>query len=54
MNTSPIAAWEGAEAYFTFADKPALLLAIALAGIAVCVWTIYSMAVHESKSAKDL
>ena len=22
MNTSPITSWEGAEAYFTFADSP--------------------------------
>ena len=54
MDTSPITTWEGAEAYFTFADKPALLVAITLAGVAVCLWTICSMAAHENKSAKDL
>ncbi len=52
MNTSPITTWEGAEAYFTFADKPALLVLFVLAGIAACVWTIVSMAKHETKSSK--
>ncbi|MCC9626066.1 hypothetical protein LPB41_30725 [Thalassospira sp. MA62] len=53
MNTSPITSWEGAEAYFTFADKPALLVLFTLIGVAVCVWTIASMAAHENKAYKD-
>lgn len=52
MNASPITAWEGATAYFTFADSP-LALSIALVGaIAACVYAIVSMAQHESASSK--
>jgi hypothetical protein len=54
MNTAPITTWEGAEAYFTFADKPALLVAITIAGIAACAYTIYSMAKHESDAYKKM
>ncbi|MEP4031068.1 hypothetical protein [Roseibium polysiphoniae] len=54
MNTAPITTWEGAEAYFTFADKPAMLVAITLVGIAVCVWTVISIAKHESESYKKM
>ncbi|MBO6809170.1 MULTISPECIES: hypothetical protein [Thalassospira] len=54
MNTAPLTTWEGAEAYFTFADKPALLVLFTLVGIGVCVWTIASMARHESKAYKDM
>lgn len=50
MNTSPIISWDGAEAYFTFADNPAILTGITLIGIAVCVWTIVSMVKHENDS----
>lgn len=52
MNTAPITTWEGAEAYFTFADKPALLVLFVIAGIAVCAWTIFSIARHETSAYK--
>ena len=35
MDTSPITAWEGAEAYFTFADKPGIMYAILAAAVEV-------------------
>ena len=54
MNTAPITSWEGAEAYFTFADKPALLVLFTLVGIGVRIWTIASMASHENKAYKDM
>ena len=54
MNTAPITSWEGAEAYFTFADKPALLVALTLVGVGVCIWTIASMAIHENKAYKNM
>ncbi|ODN71652.1 hypothetical protein [Methylobrevis pamukkalensis] len=52
MNTAPITTWEGAEAYFTFADKPGILMLFTAVGIALCVYTIYSMACHENKAYK--
>lgn len=54
MNTAPITTWEGAEAFFTFADKPAVLMLLAAAGIAACIWTIISMAMHETSSYKKM
>lgn len=54
MNTSPITAWDGAEAYFTFADKPAILVLLVLAAAAVCVGGIVSMIRHERYAYKKL
>ncbi len=54
MNTSPITAWEGAEAYFTFADKPAILVFLVLAAAAVCIGGIVSMIRHENYAYKKL
>ncbi len=54
MNSAPITTWEGAGAYFTFADNP-FVLAIALAGaVAVCLYTIVSMVQHENASARKI
>jgi hypothetical protein len=54
MNTSPITTWEGAEAYFTFADKPAVLVLLVLGCAAICIGGIVSMIRHESYSYKKL
>ncbi|WP_374374676.1 hypothetical protein [Dongia sp.] len=54
MNSSPITSWEGAEAYFTFADKPAVLVFFVLATAAVCIGGVISMIRHESYSYKKL
>jgi len=54
MNSSPITAWEGAAAYFTFADKPAMLAVFLLGALAVCVYAIVSMVKHENASYKKL
>ena len=40
MDTSPITSWEGAEAYFTFADKPGILYVILAAAVILCFGTI--------------
>lgn len=54
MNSSPITTWEGATAYFTFADKPAVLGLVLIAAVAVCVYTIASMVKHENASYRKL
>jgi hypothetical protein len=54
MNSSPITTWEGATAYFTFADSP-MMLAITLAlAMASCLYAIVSMVKHENASSKKL
>ena len=47
MNTSPIESWEGAEAVFTFADKPAIMILFLLLAVAITAGTIIIAAVHE-------
>lgn len=47
---SPIESWEGAEAYFTFADSPLMLGIILTVAVAVTVGVIVSAALHENKS----
>lgn len=54
MNTSPITSWEGAEAYFTFADKPGVLMLIFLVSVVVTIGVIVSAARHENESYKKL
>ena len=48
MNTSPITTWEGAEAYFTFANKPAVLMILSAIGVLVGAYTLVSMIRHEN------
>lgn len=54
MITSPITSWEGAEAYFTFADKPGILYVILAAAVIVCFGTIVSAGIHETEAFKKL
>ncbi|MDQ0420478.1 hypothetical protein J2045_001497 [Peteryoungia aggregata LMG 23059] len=54
MNTAPITTWEGAEAYFTFANSPGILMLLSLIGAGLCVWTIVSMAKHENDCYKKM
>ncbi|GAB6070981.1 hypothetical protein JCM30760_20780 [Thiomicrorhabdus hydrogeniphila] len=53
MNASPITTWEGATAYFTFADSPlamGIILGLAvLVTVGVIVYNFY----HESKTYID-
>lgn len=48
MNSAPITTWEGAKAYFTFADQPGVLMVISALALAVCVATVVSMVRHEN------
>lgn len=53
MNASPITSWEGAEAYFTFADKPAVIMLILLLSIIVTVGAVIATIRHENHSYID-
>lgn len=53
MNASPITNWEGAEAYFTFADRPAVVVLILVAAVAFTIYAIISAFIHESDSYQD-
>jgi hypothetical protein len=52
MNGSPITTWEGAEAYFTFADRPFLIVVFVLLTAIVTVGVIIHSAKHETKAFK--
>jgi hypothetical protein len=54
MNTSPITTWDGAAAYFTFADKPAILYAILAAAVIVTFGTIIMASIHEIEAFKKI
>jgi hypothetical protein len=52
MNGSPLTAWEGVEAYYTFADRP-FLIALGLAAMAiVTLGVIIHSAKHETAAFK--
>ncbi|MBH0236419.1 hypothetical protein [Methylobrevis albus] len=53
MNSSPITTWEGAGAYFTFADKPAVIAFFLLAATVACFGAIVIGFLHENKSFKN-
>ncbi|MBX3582619.1 MAG: hypothetical protein KF810_12030 [Rhizobiaceae bacterium] len=54
MNSAPITTWEGATAYFTFADSPGVLALCLLGSLAVCIYAIASMVKHENESYRKL
>ena len=54
MNSSPITSWEGAEAYFTFADKPFVVGFIFTLSVVVTLVVIGSMILHEKHSFERL
>lgn len=54
MNASPFTSWEGAEAYFTFADKPGVVAFFLLVGVALTFGSIAYSMYHESKAYKKL
>lgn len=53
MNASPITTWEGAEAYYTFADNPTALMIILSLSIAATVGTIIATIKHENETFID-
>ena len=54
MNSSPLTSWEGAEAYFTFADKPGVITFFFIIGVLLTFGSIAYSMYHESKSYKKL
>jgi hypothetical protein len=48
--SSPISSWEGASNVYTFADKPAVLVAILVIAVAVTVFAIWATIRHEKHS----
>jgi hypothetical protein len=54
MNTSPITTWDGAAAYFTFADKPIVMYLILAAAIVITFGTIIMAGIHEIEAFKKL
>lgn len=53
MNASPITTWEGAEAYFTFADSPAALMVILALAVGATVGAIIATIRHENHTYID-
>jgi hypothetical protein len=53
MNASPITTWEGAEAYFTFADSPVAIGIILTVSVVVTVGAIVASVLHENKTYID-
>jgi hypothetical protein len=52
--SSPIAKWEGAAEYFTYADKPAMLYIILGIAVALTVLSIIKVGNHEKESYEKL
>jgi hypothetical protein len=52
MNGSPITAWEGTEAYFTFADRPFLIILGLMLTAIITIGVIIHSAKHETKAFK--
>ncbi|MDJ0512997.1 MAG: hypothetical protein QNJ62_06105 [Methyloceanibacter sp.] len=50
MDSSPITSWEGAGAYFTFADTPGMLYLILALAVIMCFGTIVLAAKHEAEA----
>jgi hypothetical protein len=47
MLTSPITKWDGAEAYFTFADNPTMIMGLLALSAVVVVGSIIFGSFHE-------
>ena len=54
MDSSPITSWEGAAAYFTFADMPGMLYLILALAVIACFGTIVMAAKHETEAFKKI
>lgn len=50
---SPLTSWEGAEAIFTFADKPGMVSLILVLSIAVTLFAVVATIKHENHSYID-
>ncbi len=54
MNSSPITSWEGAQAYFTFADSPGAIWVFFILAVLVTAGVLASAISHENESFKKL
>lgn len=54
MDSSPITTWEGAGAYFTFADMPGVLYLILALAVIACFGTIVMAAKHETEAFEKI
>ncbi|WP_162913046.1 hypothetical protein [Rhodospirillaceae bacterium SYSU D60014] len=52
MNGSPLSAWDGVEAYFTFADSPVLVSLFLLLTLLVIGGVIAHSVKHENEAFK--
>lgn len=52
MNGAPIETWEGAEAYFTFADSPAMMTIFLILAVIVTFGAILYGGRHEAEAYK--
>lgn len=50
MNSSPISSWEGAQAYFTFADNPWVIGFLFALAVVVTLAVVGVMVAHEKHS----
>lgn len=49
MITAPITKWDGAEAYFTFADNPTVVLGLLVLSAVIVVGSIIFGSFHEKE-----
>lgn len=54
MDSSPIAAWPHAAAYFTFANHEAVVVTVLLASIVATVYVIGGIMKHEKQAEEAL
>jgi len=52
MNGAPIETWEGAEAYFTFADSPAMMMIFLILAVVATFGAILYGGKHEAEAYK--
>jgi hypothetical protein len=53
MNASPITTWEGAEAYFTFADNPTAMVIILGLSVVATIGAVIATIIHENETYID-
>ncbi|MBU2965543.1 hypothetical protein Q4508_09020 [Amphritea sp. 2_MG-2023] len=53
MNSSPITTWEGAEAYFTFADSPTAMMLILGLAVLATAGAVLASVLHENHTYID-
>lgn len=52
MNGSPVSAWEGVEAYYTFADRPFFIAVALILTAVITLGVIIHSAKHETAAFK--